>query len=287
MKCIVTGGAGFIGSNLVDKLVALKHQVTVIDNLYSGKEENINPDAKFINESILDNCDFTNIDYIFHLAAIPRVPYSMKYPMETHEVNVDGTFHVLNLAKKCEVKKVIFASSSSVYGDQTLPYSENKIPHPKSPYALHKLIGEQYCQLFDEVYNLPTVCLRFFNVYGKRCDPNSEYSLVIGKFKKLKLEKKPLTIFGDGEQSRDFTYVDDIVDGLIKAMEMPVRNEVINLCNGHNVTVNKIADLIGGEKQYLPERKGDVLHTLGDNSKAKRLLGWIPKVQIEQGINTF
>ncbi len=286
-KIICTGGAGFIGSNLVDRLIEFGHKVTIIDDLSSGKIENLNPNAEFINWDISEMSGQIKADYVFHLAAIPRVPYSIEHPTKTHRVNINGTYNILKLSKEAKVKKFILASSSSVYGDKELPYSEDKIPHPLSPYAFQKLVGEGYCRLFDEVYDLPTISLRFFNVYGKRCDPDSPYSLVIGKFKKLKLEGKPLTIFGNGEQSRDFTHVDDIVDGLIKAMETPVRNEVINLCGGNNVTVNKIANLIGGEKQYLPARKGDVLHTKGDTVKSYKLLGWKAKIPIEQGINTF
>lgn len=223
-------------------------------------------------------------DYIFHLAALARVPYSIEHPIETHRINITGTFNVLLMAKELKVKKVVFASSSSVYGDQELPLRETAIPHPKSPYAFQKLVGEGYMRLFNEVYGVPTVSMRFFNVYGPRCDPNSEYSLVIGKFLKFKKERKPLTIYGDGNQTRDFTYVSDIVAGCISAMESDVQNEAINLCNGHNVSLNEIADLIGGEKSYLPIRKGDVLHTLGSNDKANKLLNWQPKVLIKEGL---
>ena len=285
MKTIVTGGAGFIGSHLVDKLVELGHEVIVIDDLSSGKEENINPKAKFV------KCDITSDwglserpDYIFHLAAIPRVPFSVANPMITHSVNVDGTLNVLECARAAKVTKVIFASSSSVYGDQKLPLKETMRRKPKSPYALHKSIGEQYMSLYDELYGLPTVSLRFFNVYGKRCDPDSEYSLVIGKFIKAKNEGKPMTIYGDGEQTRDFTHVLDVVNGLIDSMQKPIHNEIINLCNGNNISINKIAELIGGEKEYAPPRIGDVKDTLGDNKKAKKLLEWVPKVSIEEGL---
>ncbi len=287
MKIAVFGGAGFIGSHLVDKLIELGHEVTVIDNLSTGKIENLNPKALFFPFDICNGFMLSTLkgfDYVFHLAAIPRVPYSVEHPLETSLVNIEGTLTVLNLAKNIGAKKVIFASSSSVYGDQRLPYKETKRPKPKSPYALQKLVGEQYMKLFDELYGLPTLSLRFFNVYGKRCDPNSEYSLVIGKFFKQKKEGKPFTIYGDGNQTRDFTYVSDVVSACILAMESPAHNKVINICNGHNVSINKIADLIGGKKQYLEPRKGDVLHTKGDNAKAKALLKWRPKVSIEQGL---
>lgn len=155
---------------------------------------------------------------------------------------------------------------------------------PISPYALHKSIGEQYMSLYDTLYGVPTLSLRFFNVYGKRSDPDSPYSLVIGKFLKAKKEGKPLQIYGTGEQSRDFTYITDVVDGLVKAMESPFHNEIINLCNGKNTSINKVAELIGGEKEYLPARKGDVFMTLGSPNKAKKLLGWKGKVEIKEGI---
>jgi len=285
MKIIVTGGAGFIGSHLVDKLIELEHEVIVLDNLSSGKEENINPKATFVKCDITDDVKFTSpVDYVFHLAAIPRVPFSVENPELTHDVNVSGTLNVLECSRAAKVTKVIFASSSSVYGDQKLPLKESMRRKPKSPYALHKSIGEQYMSLYDELYGLPTVSLRFFNVYGTRCDPDSEYSLVIGKFIKAKKEGKPMVIYGDGEQTRDFTHVSDVVNGLLLAMEKPVHNDIINLCNGNNVSINKIAELIGGEKEYAPARKGDVLHTLGDNQKAKKLLDWTGRVTIEEGI---
>ncbi len=288
-KILITGIAGFIGNHLQDKLIELGHEVVGIDDFSTGKEENVNPEIVFTKRDIsnftLLNCQLLKgVEYLFHLAAIPRIPYSLKYPLRTHAVNITGTLNILKASLDNKVKKIIFASSSSVYGDQELPLRETAIPHPKSPYAFHKLVGEGYMRLFNEVYGLPTISLRFFNVYGKRCDPDSEYSLVIAKFLRQKREGKPLTIYGDGNQTRDFTYVDDVVNACVLAMESPVENEVINICNGHNVSINKIADLIGGEKVYLPPRKGDVLHTLGDNSKAKKLLGWQPKISIEEGL---
>src|SRR3990167_1744660 len=286
-KVLVTGSAGFIGSHLVDKLLDLGHQVFGIDNLSSGKLENLNPKAKFIKFDItsdLTEWDFPGVDYVFHLAAIPRVPYSVENPVETHRTNVEGTLNVLQWSRLNGVKKVIFASSSSVYGDNAPPQKEKMERRPISPYALHKSIGEQYMSLYDTLYGVLTLSLRFFNVYGKRSDPDSPYSLVIGKFLKAKKEGKPLQIYGTGEQSRDFTYITDVVDGLVKAMESPFHNEIINLCNGKNTSINKVAELIGGEKEYLPARKGDVFMTLGSPNKAKKLLGWKGKVEIKEGI---
>ena len=290
-KIIVTGGLGFIASHLVDRLISLKHEVFIWDNLSTGKRENLNPKAVFTGVHDIKNKDVyitEPTDYIFHLAALPSVPYSVENPIETHDVNINGTLNILEFAKNYSVKKVIFASSSAVYGDQELPLTEDKPTKPKSPYAFHKAVGEGYMRLFTEVYDLPTISLRFFNVYGPRADPENEYSLVISKFLKQKQEGKHLTIYGDGEQSRDFVYVDDVVDALIAAMEKgSVKSEEINICSGERITINKIADLIGGEKDYLPIRKGDVLHTLGSNSKAKRLLNWKPKTSMEDGIRGF
>jgi nucleoside-diphosphate-sugar epimerase len=291
MKILVTGGAGFIGSNLVDRLINEGHKVFVIDNLLSGKKENLNKKAIFYKadichlEKILPL--FKGIDYVFHLAANPRVIFSVENPIESHKVNVDGNLNVLYSSYKNRVKRLIFASSSAVYGDiKKLPLKENMDPKPVSPYGLHKLIGEYYCKLFSNLYNLETVCLRYFNVYGPRMDLNGLYALVIGKFLKLKKENKPLIIYGDGKQTRDFIYVDDVVKANILAMKSKKvgKGEVINICSGKNYSINYIAKLIGGEKIYLPARKGEMKHTLGDNSLAKKLLGWKPEISLEEGI---
>ena len=300
MKCLITGGAGFIGSHLSDKLIKLGHEVVIVDDLSTGKKENINPKATFIEYDISKTFGVAamnkfneigkhcqNIDYIFHLAAIPGVPYSVLHPTKTYRVNALGTFEVLKFASESKVKKIIFASSCAIYGNQEVPFIETMLPKPESPYACQKAIGELYMGTWDRVYNVPSISLRFFNVYGSRSDPNSEYSLVISKFKRLKQEGKSLTIYGDGEQTRDFIYIDDVVDACIKAMESDIRNEVINICSGQSVSVNKIADLIGGEKEYLPIRQGDMLYISGDNSKAKKLLNWGAKTPIEEGINLF
>jgi UDP-glucose 4-epimerase len=291
MKILVTGGAGFIGSNLVDKLIDGGCKVFVIDNLSTGKKENLNKKAIFYKADIchLDKILplFKGIDYVFHLAANPRVIFSVENPIESHKVNVDGTLNVLYASYKNRVKRLIFASSAAVYGDiKELPLKENMTPKPISPYGLHKLIGEHYCKLFSNLYNLETVCLRYFNVYGPRMDPYGPYALVIGKFLKLRKENKPLTIYGDGKQTRDFIYVDDVVKANILAMKSKKvgRGEIINICSGKNYSINYIAKLIGGRKIYLPARKGEMKHTLGDNSLAKKLLGWKPEISLEEGI---
>ncbi len=290
-KIITAGGAGFIGSHLTDKLIEQGHEVIVIDNLYNGKKENVNSKATFYEEDI---CDFDKIrplfdgvDYVFHLAAIPRVPFSMENPGLTTKVNVLGSVNVFKASAEAGVKRVIFASSSSVYGGSSeVALTEDMPTNPLSPYALQKLTGEKFAQLFTKIYNIPIVTLRYFNVFGPRIDFNSDYSLVIGKFLKLNKQGKPLTIFGDGEQTRGFSYIDDTVSANIKAMESDKLKggEVINVGNEKSYSVNYLAELIGGKKEYLPVRAGDALHSKSNIDKAKELLGWEPKVSFEEGV---
>jgi len=287
---LITGGAGFIGSHLADKLIEQGHNVIIIDNLFSGKEENLNPQADFHN---FDICDFDaikplfkDIDYVFHLAAIPRVPFSVEDPVSTSEVNILGTVNVFKAAADNNVKRVIFASSSSVYGDQKeQPLREDMILNAISPYALQKLVGEQFAKLFTDLYKLPIVCLRYFNVFGPRLDPESEYSLVIGKFLKQRSQSIPLTIFGDGEQTRGFSYVEDVVDANIRAMESNLKGgEIINIGSKESYSINYLAKWFGGEVSHLPKRIGDILHTQSDINLAKKLLDWEPKVDFNQGL---
>jgi len=291
MKFIVTGGAGFIGSHLTDALIAQGHDVVVVDNLYAGKKENVNRKAKLKKVDIRKYDKllpiFQGADGVFHLAAIPRVPVSIINPLETTEVNVQGTLNVFWAAKNADVKRVVYASSSSVYGNQTtLPLVETMTPKPISLYALQKHVGEEFARLFKDLYDFPIISLRFFNVYGPRVDLNSEYSLVIGKFLKQRMDGKPLTIFGDGNQSRGFSYVSDVAAAAIAAMmsQKVSGSEVINVGSTTGVTVNRIAELVGGERQYLPPRAGDVLHTKADLTRAKELLGWEPKVDFDTGL---
>ena len=293
-KVLVTGGAGFIGSHLVDALIEKGFDVVVIDNLSTGKKENLNPGAIFHKLDIRDlekiKTVFDGVDYVFHLAARTRVPYSIEFPAESHSNNVSGTLNVLLAAKDAGVKKLIYSSSSSVYGEQEkLPLHEEMLPNPKSPYALQKLMGEKYCYLFSKLYGLPTVSLRYFNVYGPRISFEGSYILVLGVFLQQKIKGEPLTIEGDGEQSRDFTYIEDVIRANILAMESDRagKGEVINIGAGNNHTINKIARLIGGEIIYKPARKGDMRHTLADNQKAKELLSWEPTVFIEEGIENL
>ncbi len=290
-KIVVTGGAGFIGSHLVDKLIEKGNKVKVIDNLSTGRKDNLNPEADFYELDISDFEEikpvFKGVDFVFHLAAIPRVPVSIEDPVKTTKSNILGTVNVFKAAIDGEVKRIVFASSSSVYGNQKeLPLREDMTPGPISPYALQKFTGENFAKLFTELYKVPIISLRYFNVYGPRIDFNSDYSLVIGKFLKQNSENNPLTIFGDGEQTRAFCYIDDVVEANIKALESKKLKggEVINIGSEISQTVNYLAELIGGEVQYLPPRPGDVRHTKADISKARELLDWEPKVSFEEGV---
>ncbi|KKU79506.1 MAG: NAD-dependent epimerase/dehydratase [Parcubacteria group bacterium GW2011_GWA2_47_7] len=289
-RAVVTGGAGFIGSHLVDALIAKGYDVDVIDNLSAGKKEHVNPDA------ILHVVDIRNLeeispiikgaDYVFHFAALPRVQYSIENPIETNEVNVTGTLNVFSAAQKGGVSRVVYSASSSAYGDQeTMPLHEEMSAEPLSPYGLQKYIGEQYARLFHVVYGLSTVSLRYFNVYGPRFDPEGAYALVIGKFLKQRTDGVPISITGDGEQTRDFTHVRDVVRANILAAESPSvgNGEVINIGAGRNVSINRIAQLIGGEIVYVPARL-EPKHTLASNERALKLLGWKPEIQVEEGI---
>lgn len=289
MKILVVGGAGFIGSHLVDALIERGDEVEIIDNLSGGKIENINPKATLHQKDICNLNDiapiFVGVDYVFHLAALPRVPYSIEHPIETNETNVIGTLNVLVASRDAGVKKVIYSASSSAYGDQPImPLQEDMAPHPKSPYGLQKYIGELYSRVFSEVYGLPTVCLRYFNVYGPRYNAEGAYALVIGKFIEQRKRGEDMTITGDGLQSRDFTHVRDVVRANILAMEKEVSGgEVFNIGAGHNVTIKAIAEMIGGPIHYV-EARLEPKASLADNSKARNILGWIPEVNIEEGV---
>lgn len=288
-KVIVTGGAGFIGSNLVDALLDKGLDVHVVDNLSGGKKENVNPKATL---HVVDICNldelrkiFKDAKYVFHLAAMPRVQFSIEHPRETHDVNITGTLHVLMAAHEAGAEKVIYSASSSAYGDQkVLPLQEEMKANPKSPYGLQKYVGEVYCAVWSQVYGLKTVCLRYFNVYGPRQSDEGAYALVIAKFLKQKRESKKMTITGDGNQTRDFTHVRDVVRANILAMESDVGSgEVFNIGAGHNHSVNEIAELIGGEVEHIAPRL-EPKDTLADNSKAKKYLNWSPNVVFEDAI---
>jgi UDP-glucose 4-epimerase len=290
MKVLITGGAGFIGSNLAEKLLAEGHKVTVMDNISTGKRENIPKDAEFFELDIanLDSIKaiFKNKDVVFHVAAIPRISRSIENPAESFSSNVTGTLNVLLASRDAGVRRVVYSASSSAYGIQEkLPLSEDMRSRPLNPYALTKYIGEELCKEFTDLYGLDTISLRYFNVYGQKMDIRGEYATVIGKFLRLKSEGKPLTIVGDGKQTRDFTHVDDIVTANVLAMRIECGGgEVINTGGGDRHSVLEIADLIGGEKVHVPQRPAEIRDTLADITKAKRILAWEPKVGFKEGI---
>lgn len=289
-KVIVTGGAGFIGSNLVEELVLRGYEVHVVDNLVAGKKENVHKDATIHIVDVRNLEDlkkvFSGARYVFHLAALPRVQFSIENPVETNEINVLGTQNVLVAAKECGVKRVVYSASAAVYGDQSeMPLKEDMIPNPKSPYALHKYVGEIYCRLWSEIYSLETVSLRYFNVYGPRQSSGGAYALVIAKFLQHKKEGRKLPITGDGEQTRDYVHVFDVARANILAAlnEELGKGEVVNIGTGQNISVNKVAELIGGQTEYISPRL-EPRNAQADNSKARKFLGWEPTITLERGI---
>ena len=290
-KIVVTGGAGFIGAHIVDALVERGDDVHVVDNFAGGKRaDRINPNATYHEVDVRDYDKLAPIvagaAYVFHEAALPRVQYSIEHPQETFSVNVEGTVSVLRAAHEGGVQRLVYAASSSAYGDQEkLPLSEDLPAQPKSPYGLQKYIGEMTCRLWSDVYGLRTVSLRYFNVYGPRFDPDGAYALVIGKFFKQRKEGLPLTITGDGTHTRDYTHVRDVVRANLLAMGSPNvgKGELINIGAGRNVSVNDLAALIGGPSVHIEPRL-EPAHTLADNSLAKKLLGWEPTARLEEGI---
>jgi len=297
-KYVVTGGAGFIGSTLVRTL--LEHgRVVVIDNLITGYEKNLAEVRGNIEFHALDIRDAAAIapviqgaDAVFHLAAIPSVPRSIDEPVPSHEINIDGTFNVLRACVDGRVRRVVYAASSSAYGDsETLPKTESMTPHPLSPYALQKLVGEYYGSVFYDCYGLETVSLRFFNVYGPRQDPSSPYSGVLSLFLKHLLTRTAPTIFGDGEQSRDFTYVEDVAELCWKASQAAgVGGKTYNAGNGGCYTLNFIWDLLQRTEtlsiapKFGPPRAGDVRHSMADTTAAVRDLGHAPRFSFEEGL---
>lgn len=289
-KAVVTGGAGFIGSHLVDALLARGFEVSVIDNFAAGKKDDrINPKATYHEADIRDLATvgpiLSGAEYVFHLAALPRVQDSIDHPLETFEVNVGGTLALLHAAVGAKVKKFVLASSAAVYGDQAeMPLRETMVPTPKSPYGLHKQIGEEACRLWSDIYGLPTIALRFFNVYGPRFDPEGAYALVVGKFLTLRKAGKPLTVAGDGTSTRDYVHVSDVVAALIVAAESSQGSgEAVNVATGKETSVNDLARLIGGPTEPAPARL-EPARSVADISKAKSVLGWEPTVTLDEGI---
>lgn len=291
-RVVVTGGAGFIGSNLTDELINQGYKVTIIDNLSTGKQENINPKAIF-EYSDINLMDYDKlvdllkgVDTIFHCAAFPRVQPSILDPLTSNKANVDVTLKLLMAARDAKVRRVVYSASSSAYGDtDIIPTHEEVKTNPMSPYGLQKLIGEEYCRLFYMLYGLETVSLRYFNVYGERMATEGAYCTVMGIFANQLLNNQPVTITNDGEQRRDFTYVKDVVQANILAMisEQAGKGEVYNIGAGNNYSVNEVADMMGGEKVYGEKRIEPYL-TLADNSKAKKILGWNPQGDLAKWI---
>jgi len=304
MNALITGGAGFIGSHLVDALLQKGWRVTVVDNFSSGREENLSTHLnsntiKIYRQSIND--DLSKIfkegafNYVFHLAAIPSVQYSITNPLETHAVNVNGTLNLLEQCRKFKIKRFIFSSSSGIYGTPTiLPIPETAKTQPLSPYALQKLISEQYCQQYSELYGLETVCLRYFNVFGPRQNPQGDYASLIPKFINSVLKKTPSNINGDGTHTRDFIYVDDVVLANIIAAEI-INNQIfktpINIGSGIKFSVNDVANLITkvSNKNILATHGPEVVEakdSLADITLAKQILNWEPKISFENGLQT-
>jgi nucleoside-diphosphate-sugar epimerase len=299
MRYVVTGGAGFIGSNTVDELVKRGHSVVVLDDLSAGKEENL---AEVRNKITLMKGSITDIEfvrkamheaeYVLHLAARTSVPRSVKDPIESNRINIDGTLNVLVAARDAKVKRIVFAASSSAYGETpTLPKVETMRPMPISPYGVTKFVGELYLQTFGRCYGLENVCLRYFNVFGPRQDPGSPYSGVLAKFCTAFLEETQPLIFGDGQQTRDFTYVDNAVQANLLACEAPnVSGKVFNVGVGGRISLNQVVELLAKisgrhlEVKYDPARDGDIRDSQADIAQARELLGYDPQVDFEEGL---
>jgi UDP-N-acetylglucosamine/UDP-N-acetyl-alpha-D-glucosaminouronate 4-epimerase len=299
-KVVVTGGAGFIGSHIAETLARSGAKVVIVDNLSTGHRENVEElsgDVELVEGSVADrelmNRVLSGAEVVFHEAAIPSVPRSVEDPEQTHIASVDGTFNLLLAAREQKVRRVVYAASSSAYGDQpTLPKVEDMSPDPLSPYAVAKLVGEYYCQVFSRVYGLETVSLRYFNVFGPRQDPGSQYSGVVSRFISALCSDEQPVIFGDGEQSRDFTYIDNVVSANLKAATATGGiGKVINIATGDRITLNQLLtelkDLVGKPDigvDYRETRVGDVRHSLADTTKAREMLGYEPTVGLREGL---
>lgn len=296
MKVLVTGGAGFIGSHITDELLARGHEVRVFDNLSTGKREQVNAAAEFVIGDVTDPAAVARamggIEIVFHCAALPRVQLSIEQPLETHQTNVDGALNVLVAARDAKVRRLVYSASSSAYGAQeTLPHREDMPPNPLNPYALQKFVGELYCRMFSSLFGIETVCLRYFNVYGPRMAAEGAYASVIGIFLRQRAAGEPLTIAGDGGQTRDFTHVSDIVRANLLAAESAQvgRGEIINIGVGEGHSINDVAEIFGGSRMTIPPRPAgsETRHSRADNRRARELLGWEPKILFRDGLAEY
>ena len=299
-NCLVTGGAGFIGSHIVERLLGLGHRVRVLDNLATGNLQNLQPFAdkiEFLQADVADpevcRQSVKDMEWVFHEAAAVSVPFSVEHPDQAHRVNVDGMFYLLEAARHAKVQRFVFAASSSAYGDDpdSAAKREGNLPRPLSPYAVSKLLGENYCRVYALCYGMNTVALRYFNVFGPRQNPKSQYAAAIPAFATMILNGQPPTIYGDGEQTRDFTFIENVVDAnLLAAQSQGLGGQVFNVATGNSYSVNYVIgelNRILGKKiqpKYAPERAGDVKHSLADISLAIQLLKFKPRVSFEEGL---
>ncbi|WP_027937114.1 SDR family oxidoreductase [Anaeroarcus burkinensis] len=294
MNCIVTGGAGFIGSHLVDRLLNEGHQVVVLDNFSTGRVQNLahqkcNQSLKIVEADVANADDiapyFVNVDWVFHLAALADIVPSIQRPQDYFKANVDGTFAVLEAARTANVKKFLYTASSSCFGiPDEFPTAENAEIRPQYPYALTKYMGEELVMHWNRVYKLPVISLRLFNVYGPRSRTSGTYGAVFGVFLAQKLAGKEYTVVGDGEQTRDFTYVTDVADAFLTAAQSPIEGAVYNVGSGNTYSINHLIDLLGGQRKHIPKRPGEPTCTYADVTKIQKELGWTAKVSFEEGV---